>query len=188
MKLDHKQFEFIKLLTWEEVFKIWKDNEINEPHWEEHYKKEGFSSWLDWREKYIKPIKALNKEWRLVRVVNPLKSVPYFRGGPYKGWDKNFYKGRDLPKFIDMKEHWAAADFLKNLPSKTTIIAWNTEKGIVIIEGMHRCAAITKAAKEEKNIKLDLYMVVADCLFREIPDFREKENFKSGQRRIKKNL
>lgn len=176
MKLDEKQFEFIKGLSWEQVFKIWRENEINEPHWEPYYKKEGFNSWFDWRKKYIEPIKALNKKWMLVKVINPLKSVPNFRGGPYKGWDEKFYEGRDLPRFSDIKEHWAATDFLKNLSQKTTIIAWNTEKGIVIIEGMHRCAAITKAAKENKNIKLDLHLAVADCPFNKIPDFRKEKS------------
>lgn len=175
MKLDEKQFEFIKPLSWKQVFKIWRDNEIDEPHWKEYYKKEGFNSWLAWRKQFIEPIKLLNKKWKLIKVKNPLKSVPNFRGGPYKGWAKKFYQGRSLPKFTDIKEHWAAKDFLKNLPRKSTIIAWNTEKGIVIIEGMHRCAAITKAVKEKKNIKLDLYIALADCPFKNIPDFRKEK-------------
>lgn len=177
MELDNKQFEFIKPLKWEEVFKIWQSNEINEPHWQEYYKKEGHKSWLDWRKKYIEPIKAINKDWKLVKVINPLKSVPNFHGGPYKGWDKNFYEGRNLPIFAELKEHWASAEFLKNLPSKTTIIAWNTEIGIVIIEGMHRCAAITKAVKEGIDINLDLYIAMADCPLSDIPDFRKKKEF-----------
>lgn len=174
MELDPKQFETVKSLTWEEVFEIWKSNEINQIHWQEYYKKEGFASWFDWRKKHIEPVAALNKEWGLVRVVAPLKSVPNFHGGPYGGWDKNFYEGRDLPTFAEMKEHWAAADFLKNLPKKTTIIAWNTEVGIVVIEGMHRCAAITKAAKEGTSLDIELHLAVADCQRSEMPDFREE--------------
>lgn len=176
MELDDKQFKFIKPLTWEEVFKIWKGNEINESHWQEYYKKEGFESWLGWRNKYLKPIGALNRKWKLVKVINPLKSVPDFHGGPYEGWTKNFYKGKNLPKFIEMKEHPRAENYFKNLSSKTTIIAWNTKIGIVIIEGMHRCAAIARAAKRgRKNLKLDLYVALADCPLGRIPDFREKE-------------
>lgn len=176
MELDNKQFEFIKPLIWEEVFKIWEDSEINQVHWQEHYKKKGFGSWLDWRKKYIEPIKAMNKDWKLVKIINPLKSVPNLHGGPYNGW-KNFYEDKNLPKFIEMKEHPISGDYLKALPAKTTIIAWNTEIGIVIIEGMHRCAAITKAAKEKQDIKLDLNMAIADCLFSDIPDFRKKKEF-----------
>lgn len=175
MELDNKQFELIKPLTWEEVVEIWKNNEANEAHWEAHYKKEGFNSWLDWRKKYIEPIAALKKNWKLVRVIDPLKSVPAFHGGPYSGWDKDFYEGRDLPTFAEMKEHWAAADYLKKLPEETTVIAWNTEIGIVVIEGMHRCAAVAKAAKEGKNLNLKLYLAIADCPRSEIPDFREKK-------------
>lgn len=175
MKLDDKQFELVKPLIWEEVFEIWKNNEINEIHWETYYKKEGFNSWFDWRKKYIEPIAALKKKWKLVKVIDPLKSVPNFHGGPYNSWDKNFYEGRDLPTFADMKEHWAAADFLKNFPKETTIIAWNTEIGVVVIEGMHRCATITKIAKEDRSLELKLYLAIADCPKSEIPDFRKKE-------------
>jgi len=177
MELDNKQFEFIKPLTWEEVFKIWEDNELNQSHWQEYYEKKGFKSWLDWRKKYLEPIEALSKKWKLFKVINPIKSVPNFHGGPYKGWWKNFYQGQNLPIFADIKEHPIAADYLKNLPAKTTIIAWNTEIGIVIIEGMHRCAAITKAAKEKQDLKLDLNMAIADCLLSDIPDFRKGKEF-----------
>jgi len=177
MELDKKQFELIKPLKWSEVFKIWQGNEINQRHWKTYYKEKGFKSWFDWRKKHIKAIEALNKKWKLVKVINPLKSVPKFHGGPYKSWTENFYKGHNLPTFNKIKEHWAAADYLKNLPAKTTIIVWNTEIGIVIIEGMHRCAAITKAAKEKQDIKLDLYMVVADCPLSDIPDFRKTKEF-----------
>ncbi|MBU3923017.1 hypothetical protein KJ684_02165 [Patescibacteria group bacterium] len=175
MNLDKKQFEFIKKLSWKDVFNIWYDNEANEPHWKEYYKKEGFNSWYDWRKKYIDPIKNLNKEWKLIKVINPLKSILDFRGGPYKGW-KDFYNNQNLPKFKNIKEHPRAKDYLKGLSKKTTIIAWNTEKGIVIIEGMHRCAGIAKAAKENKQINLDLYIAIANCFIKDIPDFRNESN------------
>ena len=174
MPLDLNQFEIVKPLTWEEVLEIWQNNEINEVHWQAYWREKGFNSWYEWRKKYIEPIAALNKEWRLVKVAEPLKSVPNFHGGPYTGWDKNFYEGRDLPTFAEMKENPAAAEYLKNLPAKTTMLAWNTEIGVVIIEGMHRCAAITKAAKEGLGLKLELYLAIADCSRSEIPDFREK--------------
>ena len=173
-KTGSRKFVFVRNLNWQDVFEIWKNNEINEPHWQEYYTEKGFNSWIEWRNKYLEPIKALNKKWKLVKVVDPLKSVPKFHGGPYNGWWKNYYQGENLPEFGKMAEHPRSEDYLKNLPSKTTIIAWNTEIGIVIIEGMHRCAGITKASKENKNIKLDLYMVVADCPLNQIPDFRDK--------------
>ncbi len=176
MELDKKQFKIIKPLTWEKVFEIWKNSEINEEHWAEYYKKEGFKSWEDWRNKYIGPVKALNKEWRLFKVIDPLKSVPNFRGGPYRGWSKNFYEGRDLPTFAEIKENPAVAKYLENLHGEITIIAWNTDIGVVIIEGMHRCAAIAKAAKEGRDLNLDLYIAMADCPRSEIPDFREDKN------------
>lgn len=181
MKLNNKEFEFIKPLTWKEVFKIWRGNEINQLHWKKYYKEKGFKSWIDWRKKYLKPIESLKKDWKLFKVINPAKSVQNFHGGPYNGWWKNFYKGQNLPTFAKMKEHPMALNYFKNLPPKTTMIAWNTKIGIVIIEGMHRCAAITRAAKKGKKIKLDLYVAVADCPLTKIPDFRDKKLKKGGK-------
>src|SRR3989338_4331145 len=175
MPLDLSQFELVKPLTWEEVFEIWQSNEINDVHWEKYWKEKRFNSWYEWRKKYIEPIAALDKQWKLVKVVEPLKSVPNFHGGPYTGWDKNFYEGRDLPTFAEMKENPTAAGYLKNLPPETTILAWNTEIGVIVIEGMHRCAAITKASKDGVDLKFELYVAIADCSRSEIPDFREKK-------------
>lgn len=174
MELDKEQFEFVKPLTWGDVAEIWRDNEINEEHWKPYYESKGHKSWGQWRKKYIDAYAALNKDWYLVRVKDPLASVPDFRGGNYKGWKANIYDGLELPKFSEMKEHPAAAEFTKNLPKETTIIALNTDVGIVIAEGMHRCAAITKAAKEGKKLDLNLYIAMADTKREEIPDFTKE--------------
>ena len=178
MNLDKEQFEFIKLLNWENVFAIWRNNEINEGHWHDYYKSKGFESWDGWRKKYIDAYAALNKEWYLVKVKNPIASVPNFHGGNYKGWKENFYEGHELPTFGQMKENWVAGEFLKNLPEETTIIALNTDVGVVIAEGMHRCAAIAKAAKEGKNLNLNLYIAMADIAKEEIPDFTKDSEIK----------
>ncbi len=79
-----------------------------------------------------------------------------------------------MPTFGEIKEHPAAGEFLKNLPKETTMIALNSDIGIVIAEGMHRCAAITKAAKERISLNTDLYMAVADVKKEEIPDFTKE--------------
>jgi len=171
MKLDKEQLEFIKPLTWDDVAEIWRGNEINEEHWKKYYESKGHKTWGQWRKKYLDAYAALNKAWYLVRVKDPLASVPNFRGGSYKGWKENFYGGRELPTFSEMKEYPTAGEFLKNLPPTTTIIALNTDVGVVVAEGMHRCAAITKAAKEGKKIDLNLYIAMADIKKEEVPDF-----------------
>lgn len=174
MNLDKGQFEYIKPLKWEEVVKIWRNNEISENHWKKYWEEKGFKSWEEWRKKHINAYAKLNKNWYLVRVNNPTLSVPNFRGGNYKGWADNFYEGREMPKFSEIKEHWIASEFLKNLPNKTTIIGLNTNNGIVVAEGMHRCAAITKGIKEGKKLQLDLYIAMADAKKEEIPDFTKE--------------
>ena len=185
MELNKEQLEFIKPLTWDDVAEIWRGNEINEEHWKKYYESKGHKTWGQWRKKYMDAYAALGKEWYLVKVKDPLLSVPNFRGGNYKGWKDNFYEGKELPRLSEIKEHPAAGEFLKNLPNKTTIIALNTDIGIVIAEGMHRCAAITKAAKEwprrggvplrrDKKIELNLYIAMADVKKEEIPDFTKE--------------
>ena len=174
MELNTEQFEFIKPLTWNDVAEIWRGNEINEEHWKKYWEEKGHKSWEEWRKKYIDAYAALNKEWYLLRVKDPVMSVPNFRGGNYKGWVKNIYEGKELPRFSEMKEHPAAAEFLQNLPKETTIIALNTNIGVVVAEGMHRCAAITKAAKESKKIDLNLYIAMADIKKEKIPDFTKE--------------
>ena len=153
---------------------IWRRNEINEKHWKKYWELKGFKFWEEWRKKYLNAYAALKGNWYLVKVRNPLKSVPNFRGGNYNGWKENIYEGRKLPKFAEMKEHWAAAEFLKNLPKRTTIVALNTDIGIVIAEGMHRCAAITKAARGGKRFDTELYMAMLDVKKKQIPDFTKE--------------
>ncbi len=85
MELNKEQFEFIRPLTWNEVFEIWRNNEVNEPHWKEYWVSKGFKSWEEWRSKYLDAYAALNKGWYLIRVKELLTSVPNFRGGNYKG-------------------------------------------------------------------------------------------------------
>lgn len=174
MEPDKEQFEFIKPLAWDDVIEIWRSNEINETHWKPYYESKGHKSWEEWRKKYMDAYAALNKNWYLVRVKDPLASVPNFRGGNYKGWKTNVYEGKEMPKFSEMKEHPAAGEYLQNLPKETTIIALNTDIGIIIAEGMHRCAAITKAAKEGKKIDLNLYIAMADVNKEETPDFTKE--------------
>lgn len=174
MDINKEQFEFIKPLTWGEIVEIWRNNEINEEHWRIYYELKGHKSWDQWRKKYIYAYAALNKDWYLVKVKDPLASVPSFRGGNYKGWKENFYEGKELPTFSEVKEHPVAGKFLKNLPKETIIIALNTDIGVVVAEGMHRCAAITKAVKEGKKLNLSLYIAMADIKKEEIPDFTKE--------------
>jgi len=174
MELDKKQFEFIKSLTWDEVVGIWRNNEINEEHWKKYWESKSFKSWEEWRKKYLDGYAVLNRDWYLVKVRDPISSVPKFRGGNYKVWKDNFYEDLEMPTFDKMKENPAASEFLNNLPKETTIIALNTDIGIVVAEGMHRCTAITKAAKEGRQLDIDLYIAMTDVSREEIPDFTKE--------------
>lgn len=161
--------EFIKKLTWDEVFSIWRDNEAERENWIRIYKQKGFGSWDEWRKTYIKPIPEVkSKKWRLYQVLSPEKVLPEFRGGPFKGWIDRFYKGEELPKFtkiaehLEVQNHKGISRMKDNFPQKTSLIGFKTEKGIVILEGMHRCAAVALAAREGENISGDVFIALTE--------------------------
>lgn len=173
---SNDELQFVKPLTWDEVFDIWRGNEENEEHWKIYYKAKNFNSWGEWRKKYIEPIRAMNKEWGLYRILDPMKTVPAFHSGRYKGW-LPFYGGQKFPTFYeimrhpDIDKHKGIPEFMNNFAKKTTIIAWLAKQGVVIIEGMHRCAAIALAAKQGKKIETEMHVALAECMEKDIPDF-----------------
>ncbi len=175
----HPDFPYlwpVKPLTFDDVQAIWRENEIDQEHWKKFWRERGFNSWEEWRQPRINAVRATNKEWQLYLVVDPLKAVPEFHGGPYKGWRDQFYEGATMPAFKDIREHWAAAEFLANFPNDTTLIGWLTRCDsppgeVVIVEGMHRCAAVTKASREGRPFGSMVYLAGAEIPFFEIPDF-----------------
>src|SRR3989344_8521421 len=171
--LNSNQFKFIRTLPLAEVINIWAINENaeNAPHWTKFWKNMGLSSWEEWRKPYIDAISFSKDEWKLYKILDPIMSIPEFRGGPYKGWHEKFYDGKILPKFKDMKVHPVAEQYYTQFPHKTTLIAWETDKGLVIIEGMHRCTGITYAWRNHLPIRSQVYIVTTECNFSDLPDF-----------------
>lgn len=166
--LDSKQFEHIRVLTWEEVFDTWRQNEASNPAWIEHYKSKGFSSWEEWRNATHRPIKGGERKWHLYRVVNPLESVPTFRGGPFKSWKQMYFEGKDSPRFSELISHpdlqhhngleKLIADFLK----ATTISGLMAGGDIYTIEGMHRCCAMALAVQRGLHLTTKLSLMLAE--------------------------
>lgn len=173
--VDENQFEYVKPLTWEDVFGFWRENEAASPAWEEHWRSRGFNSWEEWRQQYAGPFKCADRQWHLYRVVNPLESVPNFHGGPFRNWVEKYYEGEKAPQFSKLaqtpyaQQHEPINNLLENFPEETKITGLVQNGEVIIIEGTHRCIAVARAAHEGKRIETTIYIAVADASGEDLP-------------------
>ncbi len=100
--INPKQFEYIRPTSWQEIFSSWKENEVHQERWIEHYKSRGFDSWEDWRNSGVAPLKPNERKWFLYRIVDPLKIVPDFWGGPFQSWKKEHYGDKETLTFAQL--------------------------------------------------------------------------------------
>lgn len=154
---------FVRDLSWSEAFEIWRKNEECLEKWKEVYERRGFSSWEAWRKDLIAPWNLEARTWKLYKIDQPTKTVSKFHGGPFLGWTERYYNEATAPTFTEIVTHPdiqtvpAFKDFVTNFPSPTTITGVQNDDGIVIIEGMHRCAALVFG-----NLNPEIYIALAD--------------------------
>ncbi len=178
--------KFITSLTWDDVFEIWRKGEEHLPHWKPHYESRGFSSWKDWRMSSAQRLKPETLKWELFELTDPSASIPSFRGGPFKGWIRDTYHGVDKPRFSEIMKDQVRRDqiirsgFIENFPAETTITGLCVGDEIVVIEGMHRCCAVTLAAEQGHPIHSRILIVLATYPSLDIPllghDLPKNEN------------
>ncbi len=168
INVDPNQLQHIRPLTWEEVFDVWRQNEASNPAWIKHYQSKGFSSWEEWRNATHGPINGDEREWYLYRVLNPLESVPTFRGGPFKSWKKMYFEGKDSPRFSELilhpglQNHDGLEKLIAGFPKATTISGLMAGGNIYTIEGMHRCCAMVLAAQRGLHLTTELSLMLAE--------------------------
>ncbi|EKD46302.1 MAG: hypothetical protein ACD_68C00043G0007 [uncultured bacterium] len=160
--------KLIKSLSWQEVFNFWRENEANEEHWKKHYQERGFSTWDEWRQTNVGPFKCAEKEWGLYEIEKPLEKIPTFFGGPFQGWMKNSYGGKNEKLFVelvelpDIQSHAGVLSISNNFPIDKTITGMIIQENkIVIIEGMHRCCAIALMARNKTPFSGTLKIALA---------------------------
>lgn len=163
--------EHIRPLSWQETFGFWRDSEGSSLHWLRLARDRGFDSWAEWRLAYAPPFRLPERAWNLYRVADPLREVPRFRGGPFKGWiERTYGDAGAMPQFRVIAERLTdiqrgyVRKLMADFPNETTVIGVRTDDGIVIIEGTHRCCAIAKAASEGAAIETDLHIALGSCL------------------------
>ena len=159
---------FVRDLTWPEVFEIWRANEEHLEHWKELYTQRGFSSWEAWRRPYAEAHGLSKKSWKLFRIDHPMTTVPTFHGGPFRGWTERFYNGTAAPTFQtiaqhpEIQTHTGIREILEHFPAPTTLTGVQNDDGVVIVEGMHRCATLALAEAEKRTIQADVFIALAD--------------------------
>jgi len=166
---DMHGLELIRPIAWAEVFEIWRADEESRPNWIAVWKERGFSSWEEWRvTTIVAPLDLVSREWRLYRVNDPMRTVPTFRGGPFRTWAERYYNGEEMPTFAEIAKHpdfetgEGVPELMENFPKETTVTGIVTDIGIVIGEGMHRCTAVARAAIVGRAIAGEFFIALAD--------------------------
>ena len=157
----------VKTLSWSEVFSIWRDGESFLPRWIAHYRNSGFASWDAWRTNTLKDLRYDGLSWVLFEIVDPLRHVPDFLGGPFRAWIAKYYDGRDSPAFREivktpaLRGNQIVQEMAAQFPHETCIIGLQTDRGIVVIEGMHRCCALALVAETTQRIDSKVLIALA---------------------------
>lgn len=172
-------FTLIRSLTWDEVFDLWRQNE-DTPRWEAVYTTRGFATWAEWRMTYADPWRCPELRWALYRIDSPTDVVPQFIGGRFRTWVEKYYGKRYSPTFSELIQHPELShhanidSMMRDFPRETTITALfhrgeNAVAAPMVIEGMHRCCAIAKAAALSHPINAELFVAMAESPDKTLP-------------------
>lgn len=170
-----KDLKLIKKLSWNEVFFIWQENEKDNPNWQKLTKERGFASWEDWRlQGYALPFGCDKASWSLYESSDATKVIPYFYGGPFKGWIEKHYGGKKemtfkkLAKLPELANHPAIVRMKADFPQDSIVICLMVQEKIYVIEGMHRSVTLAIMAKEGNDKKVSLRLAIGRLPFKEL--------------------
>ncbi len=145
---QYMSLKYIKPLSWKEVFDTWRKSEAWQESWRDHWVERGFDSWDEWREAYSAPLHPETLSWELFRITDPVRDLPLFFGTPTKSWIEKAYDGETTRQFRDIAhlpiiaDNEKILDMKKNFPKETMLTGIVHDGKIVLIEGMHRGAAL----------------------------------------------
>lgn len=156
--------EFLRDISFEEVFEGWKASEINNPDWVYCATQiKGWPDWESWRRHTAQQINATERKWQLYQFSDPINQIPQMLIGPFSGWqsrfqEKNVSSFEDLLEnpiyFEEFKKHKGISSIMEGLPFDTQFIGLIREdiNKIVCIEGHHRATSISISKKLKKKI------------------------------------
>ena len=157
----------IKPLAWADVFSLWRDGESHLTRWVEHYRNSGFASWDAWRTNTLRDLRYQDLSWALFELIDPTLHVPDFIGGPFRPWIARYYEGaksrtfREIVTSPALRSNPIVREMVTNFPQETYIVGLQTDRGIVVIEGMHRCSALALASEGGALIDAKVFIALA---------------------------
>ena len=148
LKTNIQSFEYIRAISWKEVFDTWRDLEAWQASWGAHWTERGFDSWDEWRRTYAKPLHPETLNWQLYHMNKPLTDSPFLYGTPTKGWIEKAYQGETtkqlgtLTHLPIIAENEKVRDIQQAFPRETQLTGIIHNKNVILVEGMHRAAAL----------------------------------------------
>jgi len=156
------QLKYLNIVSWQEVFDVWKSNEGADPVWQAFAKNEkGWDTWEQWRGYQASILGADEREWKLYEILDPNQVVLKFLIGPFPGWQKHFEEKNThtFEYLVSDKTEWVKENIgiktrREHFPQQTQFIGLYLEdkQKIVMYEGHHRSAAISLAVFENDPI------------------------------------
>lgn len=181
--------EIINDMTFDEVFKIWIDNEVGQPDGRDVLsvaQEKGFSSVVEWRLATALRLGMDKKNWDLETIANPDVTLPQIIVGPFQGWQRfltrhletTFAQAMEIPEFFEWcKTHDRIVPLSEKFPLPTKLILYRRPDGTLIhVEGGHRICAVAYANKIGEPIDFYLDSVqaaVADVTEQDIKQMQE---------------
>lgn len=157
--------KFLRKTTWDEIFQDWKKAE--EGWWEELYQERGYTNWEDFRNFYVDQIPVNDLDWKLCDVTP--EEVLDFQCGMYRGWKEmsqevGSRRFRDLVRSSRLTNNIKLNAIFKNFPDDSMLIGFKRNGNIIILEGTHRCLAVSKMINEQdaRIQSLSLQLALAD--------------------------
>jgi len=156
--------EFLKDISWNEVFRNWKNREGGNPGWIKCATEvKGWPDWESWRKFSASLVHAKDRDWELYRFTDPMKEIPEMLVGPYMAWQKDLPKANVLSfdRFLDYPDkirqfanHDGVAAIMQSLPFEASLIGLvrGDNKKIVCFEGNHTAVAVALAKRLGKEI------------------------------------
>ncbi len=168
--------QFIRPITWKEVFQSWRDNEAHNPGWIRCATEiKGWPDWESWRGYMAGQLKLEEREWELCSFTDPLTEVSEMLVGPFAAWQKNlpvknllsFEEFLEVPeRYEQFSNHTTVRAIMDAMPftSYLTGLVREDNGKLICIEGHHRAAALAMAKKLGKSIEFgdkELYIALA---------------------------
>lgn len=152
--------------TWSAIWRRWSWEEGRLKKWRNHFQRQGFRSWSEWRQAVVvTPFGLPRRRWTLYKVVDP-GVIAKWLGGPFPRWVAGPYRGAQSRSFNWLAAHGQTTEekkkiIKKNLPKTIYFFGLIYQGQIVVLDGMHRSLAIAARVKAGLPVKSKIVIALA---------------------------